>query len=268
MTRELTPDSEQHAPVGTAIDVGSFFDAEARHYEAAYDDGGLLGYTPRVRMEAVLLLLGDGPGDVLDVGMGPGRLCHVLAARGWTVTGVDASEEMVALARTRLGGSPVTLLQARVEKLPIPDGSFDAVVATGVLEYVDDLRAAATELSRVLRPGGVALLSVPNAYSLYEIWRHLTFRPALRLAKRVLRSTRPAPRRRKLPPRPARFEQLLLEAGLAVASRRYASFLVAPTPLDLLLPRTTLRLARRLERGSRRCGVVCASQVIFEARKR
>lgn len=266
MTGEQTPTLLEEHPAPHPPDVESFFDAEARHYEAAYDHA-LLGYAPRVRMKAFLDRLGDGPGDVLDVGMGPGHLCHALAARGWTVTGVDASGGMVALARTRLRDSPVMLLQARVEKLPFRDHSFDAVAAAGVLEYADDVRAAVNEISRVLRPGGAALLSLPNATSLYELRRHLT-RPALRLVKRALGSVRPGPHRRRFPPRPARFEQLLLDAGLEVTSREYAGFLVGATPLELLLPRTTVRLARRLEHGSKRSGPVLACQVLFEAHKR
>ena len=66
--------------------------------------------------------------------------------------GVDASAEMVALARERLPDARDRLAQGSVEELPFEDASFDAVAATGVLEYADVPRALG-ELARVLRPG-------------------------------------------------------------------------------------------------------------------
>ena len=70
-------------------DVGAFFDAEAGRYDDAYDDPGRGGQILRARLVDAVALLGDGPGDVLDVGMGAGRLCAELVGRDWTVWGVD-----------------------------------------------------------------------------------------------------------------------------------------------------------------------------------
>ena len=74
-------------------------------------------------------------GRVLDVGMGTGRLCAELDRRGWEVSGVDLSPAMVVSARRRLPQLAERLVEGPIEHLPFDDESFDAVAATGVLEY-------------------------------------------------------------------------------------------------------------------------------------
>ena len=99
------------------------FDAEAARYDAAYDASGAPGRALRDRLATVLELAGDGPGDVLDAGMGPGRLLAALERRSWRVSGVDVSAEMLALARARLpeaaawGGYPGGLAVEKGEPL-------------------------------------------------------------------------------------------------------------------------------------------------------
>src|SRR5437867_8308735 len=92
-----------------------------RWYDEAYDRADADGHALRARMHAALDEIGPGPGDVLDAGMGPGRLAAELARRGWTVSGVDTADEMVAAARRRLPGSADRLVRAKIEVLPYPD---------------------------------------------------------------------------------------------------------------------------------------------------
>src|SRR5581483_7561409 len=114
-------------PVTTSPDAAAFFGDWVALYDARYDERSADGHALRARMEVVLGLLGRGPGAVLDAGMGPGRLGAELAARGWTVSGVDAAEEMVEVARKRLAEAAERLVHAELESLPFPDASFDAV---------------------------------------------------------------------------------------------------------------------------------------------
>lgn len=194
---------------------GRFFDAQAAWYDREYDARTASGRVLRARMDAVLSILGPCPGSVLDAGMAAGRLCAELDRHGWTVTGVDASATMVALARERLPHLAPKLLQARLEELPLDDASVDAVVATGVLEYVDNLEAALCELARVLRPDGVAALSIPAPRSPHTLWRLRVVYPLARAAKAVVPFGRPPPpARRALPWRS--LEESLARAGLTV----------------------------------------------------
>src|SRR5215218_8715189 len=149
------------APMTSRPDAATYFGGRTTLYDSRYDAANAEGHALRARLAVVLQCLGSGPGDVLDAGMGPGRLCSELALRDWTVSGIDASEEMVAMARARLPARVPALVHAEIELLPFADESFDAVAATGVLEYADVSRSLA-ELARVLRPSGIAVVSYPN----------------------------------------------------------------------------------------------------------
>ena len=246
-------------------DAGTYFDARARDYDAEYDKP--TGYALRSRMEAVLEFVGDGSGEVLDAGMGAGRIVAALAERGWSVSGIDASKEMVVHARERLQGSAVRFKQGKIELLPFAGDSFDVVVATGVLEY-SNVEAALRELGRVLRPGGVAIVSYPNPGNLYWLWRTHVWYVAVGAAKRILHQPalafpRPSPKLEA-----ASFCRLLESAGLEPERRRHTSFLVLPSPFDKLFPRTAERLGRVFEQKRTRLGRRLAGQVVYTARKR
>lgn len=99
---------------------------------------------------------------VLDVGCGTGRTAAALTARfGCTVTGVDPSPEMLAIARER---APATdFRDGRAERLPVADGAFERALLQTSVHLVDRARAL-PEVHRTLRPGGrVAVLTVDPA---------------------------------------------------------------------------------------------------------
>jgi SAM-dependent methyltransferase len=87
---------------------------------------------------------------ILDLGCGDGQLTARIAAAGVVVSGVDASPEMVAAARSRGVGSTV----AQAENLPFGDGVFDAVFSNAALHWVRGQDEMMAEVHRVLRPGG------------------------------------------------------------------------------------------------------------------
>lgn len=101
--------------------------------------------------------------DVLEVGTGGGFNAEALLRRfpDWRLTATDYDPEMVDLARRRLASLDhgVNLEQADATALRYDDGSFDLVIAIGVLHHVGAWERAVREAARVLRPGG-ALLAV------------------------------------------------------------------------------------------------------------
>jgi demethylmenaquinone methyltransferase / 2-methoxy-6-polyprenyl-1,4-benzoquinol methylase len=130
-----------------------------------------LGQDPRWRRFLVGRLPQDG-GRVLDVATGTGLVAHALLERGFHVTGLDQSAEMLDVARARLAGRAETV-QAHAEELPFETASFDHLTVTYLLRYVDDPAATMRELSRVVRPGGtLAMLEfgVPRGIW-YPLWR-------------------------------------------------------------------------------------------------
>jgi SAM-dependent methyltransferase len=94
-------------------------------------------------------LLGHGRGRCLDVGCGTGLISEALQRLGWSTVGVDASEDMLRLARERA----VEVLQASAESLPFENSSFDAAVSVWTHTDVDDFSALVREVVRVIRPG-------------------------------------------------------------------------------------------------------------------
>lgn len=123
------------------------FDKIARDYDRM-NRLMTLGLDCRWRKRAVRGL----KGEVLDVACGTGDMAVSLVERGCTVTGVDISEEMLAIARQK--APIVTFMIADAEHLPFPDASFDAVTcAFGVRNFVH-LEQGLNEMLRVLKPGG------------------------------------------------------------------------------------------------------------------
>ena len=102
---------------------------------------------------------------VLEVGCGTGLNTEWLAAQAGAVTATDVSNEMLAQAQTRLAGTDVTLSALDItERWPFEDHRFDAVVATLVLEHVEDLVPVFQKARRVLRDGGTFYLAELHPY--------------------------------------------------------------------------------------------------------
>lgn len=103
------------------------------------------------------------PGQtVLDAACGDGSLARRLAARGYAVVGLDHSGcSLRCSAEQQQAGESVTLLQGDITCLPCRDKTVDGVVADELLEHLPDDRAPLGEVWRVLRPGGVCIISVP-----------------------------------------------------------------------------------------------------------
>lgn len=101
-------------------------------------------------------------GDALDLGVGTGRHALTLARRGARVLGLDPSREMLAVARRKAeqDGLTIDLVEGAIEEgLPFDGRTFDLVVSALVLCHVPDLREAAGELARAIRPGGYLLIT-------------------------------------------------------------------------------------------------------------
>src|ERR1700728_4255075 len=104
---------------------------------------------------ATLALAGDVAGRrILDAGCGSGPLFAALRDRGAIVTGFDSSTGMLELARRRLGADADLQVADLGGPLPFPDGTFDDVIASLVLHYLEDWGPALAEVRRVLKPGG------------------------------------------------------------------------------------------------------------------
>jgi ubiquinone/menaquinone biosynthesis C-methylase UbiE len=102
------------------------------------------------------------PAAVLDAGCGSGYGSAELAKTGASVTGADVSGEAVAWAREHFGAQGIRFVEAPCESLPFEPESFDLITAFEVIEHLERWRELLTEANRVLKPGGVLLVSTPN----------------------------------------------------------------------------------------------------------
>lgn len=138
---------------------------KADHYDefaASYDtenSGSLLNAW--YERPAMVRLAGDVRGrKILDAGCGSGPLSAELRDRGADMTGFDGSPSMIELARRRLGDDASLTVADLAHPLPYADDTFDDVVSSLVLHYLEDWQPPLTELHRVLKPGGRLILSV------------------------------------------------------------------------------------------------------------
>ena len=100
--------------------------------------------------------------NVFESGIGTGRIAIPLAERGYRIMGVDLSEEMLALLRTRLTQSrrplEISFQEADATKLPFPDAAFDMAIAVHLFYFIREWKKAADEILRVVRGEGPVVL--------------------------------------------------------------------------------------------------------------
>jgi SAM-dependent methyltransferase len=145
----------------------------ARYYPPSYGFLSAGGRVQRLRMERTLAhsplraLVAAPPGDLLDVGCGRGDLGAAFIRRGWRVSGVEPSAEACAVARSQ----GVDAREGTLDMVTFDDGSFDGVVMRHSLEHVPGPLADLTRVFRLLRKGGLVVISTPN----FDSWERRRF---------------------------------------------------------------------------------------------
>jgi ubiquinone/menaquinone biosynthesis C-methylase UbiE len=138
------------------------------------------------------------PGSkILDVGCGTGHLANELMRRGYQAWGVDFSQGMVRYAREHYAADRFQV--GDIERIPFPDNTFDGIVCLGVMEYLSNDEPALREMWRVLKPGGVAVITTPSAlcpfYYFDRALLHvrILLRPLIRLVRKPLTASQDLP---------------------------------------------------------------------------
>jgi SAM-dependent methyltransferase len=169
------------SPLPNSTVAGDRAEAEAAR-QAAYERGetnavrlpneGLS--TPRIiraTIAKIREIAAQMRGDYLDVGAGNGELIdRVVHEFRVNAHACDYRDDLMTI-----GGMRVDVVNLNTDPLPYADASFDLITCTEVIEHLEDFRAALREIARVLRPGGVFVVSTPNVLNLRSRLRYLFF---------------------------------------------------------------------------------------------
>lgn len=189
--------------------VNAHFQAHAAEWKRVYEHATVEGAIYRERLALVLkwvdeLALPRGE-RVLEIGCGAGLCTIALAERGYIVCAIDSVAQMLQstrrLAADAGASGAVFATAADAHDLAFSEGSFGLVLATGVLPYLHDAPAALKEMARVLRPGGVLVVTAGNRWRLNDAldpW----LCPALARPRAVLRGVLQRVGRRRAVPAP------------------------------------------------------------------
>jgi len=115
----------------------------------------------RRRLAIIRDFVGNEAGlEIVEVGSGGGHVLRMFP--GARLTAIDVSDVYLENARKNLAGYDVRFLKGEVDKMGLPEASFDRVICTEVLEHVLDPDAVLAAIARLVRPAGVAVVTVPN----------------------------------------------------------------------------------------------------------
>jgi SAM-dependent methyltransferase len=137
---------------GSALHWGPLWNVRATEW-AGIEEQQIPTY--RAALDRLALVPGA---QVLEVGCGSGVYLSLAAARGAEVHGVDASEDLIAIAARRLPGCDLQV--GDMQSLPYPDDSFDVVAGFNAFFFAADMTAALREARRVARPGAPVVIQV------------------------------------------------------------------------------------------------------------
>ena len=118
-------------------------------------------FVERRRLAVIREFMDDVSGlEVAEIGSGGGHVLRMFPTA--RLTAIDVSSVFLDLAKKNLAGYDVRFLKGEVDKMNLPAASFDRVICTEVLEHVVDPDAVLAAIARLVRPTGIAVITVPN----------------------------------------------------------------------------------------------------------
>jgi SAM-dependent methyltransferase len=137
-----------------AAELRTLVEVEDRHW----------WYAERRKLLARQLRRLPAPGSALDIGAAGGGNTRVLRSHGWRPLALEFAPTAAQIARER----GLDVIRADARELPVRTASMDLVTAFDILEHIEEDYLAAAEITRVLRPGGTALIAVPADMALWS----------------------------------------------------------------------------------------------------
>jgi 2-polyprenyl-3-methyl-5-hydroxy-6-metoxy-1,4-benzoquinol methylase len=149
---------------GQPINVEDFNDRLAREHSINdyYERSPLpIRLIEQRRLDIIRRMAGESAGlDLAEIGSGGGHVLRMFPKA--RITAIDVSDLFLDMARKNLAGYDARFIKGEVDKLDLPPASFDRLICTEVLEHTENPEAILETMTRLLRPGGVAVITVPN----------------------------------------------------------------------------------------------------------
>ncbi len=203
-------------------------------------------YHFHVRRNRVLELLPQKLGRVLDVGCGPGVMTEAVLERGGTFDGLDLSPEMVREAKEKFGHLPgVHFAEGNIEAIDAADNSYDQLICMAVIEYLKTPDQALAEMKRVLKPGGIAIITVPKRWHVSRVTVAAN-KPVRLLAKLLGAAT--ADHLPRLCLQPDELDQAARRVGLIPDGGSQYHFTPVAYPLTRVAPGLTMQMNMPFEK--------------------
>ncbi len=158
--------------------VKNRFDHESQEWFDNYNNEpkSIFQFDLQLRKELVLETVLDLAQEnefsrVVEIGCGSCNVIGEIPLKGSQKVGVDLSNKMLETGKKNYSG--IALINGDTNFLPFKDDQFDMVLCLGVIQYINSYADAITEISRILKPDGYLILSVPSKHSVFNIYRKL-----------------------------------------------------------------------------------------------
>jgi ubiquinone/menaquinone biosynthesis C-methylase UbiE len=231
--------------MATQNSVVEHFD-KYRDWSRLYDSADGHNYHFHVRRNRVLELLPERLGRVLDVGCGPGVMTEIVLQRGGVFDGVDLSPEMISEAQEKFGHLPdVRFAVGNIEAINASDNSYNQLICMAVLEYLNTPDQALREIVRVLKPGGIAIITTPKRWHVSRVTVAAT-KPVRVFAKLLGAATADHLPRLRLQPR--ELDEAARRVGLIPDGGSQYHFTPFAYPLTRVAPGLTMQLNMPFEK--------------------
>jgi ubiquinone/menaquinone biosynthesis C-methylase UbiE len=210
-----------------------------------------------VRLGYMKAMLSDfmPSGRIIDIGCGTGEMLQVFQKRRFQTFGLDFSLKMLQAISKGITDHRVPLVNGEIEALPFKDETFDGLICAGVIEYLNEDQQALSEIARILKRGGFAIITLSNRLSLARVFEPVAHSLLGQKIKGWLKKLLFKKQTMLYPPFrthiPRFFDKKAEKIGMKLSEYNFFHFSLLPWPFNRLLPRFYVATGLKMEKLSR-----------------
>lgn len=240
--------------------VKNYFDEYSREYHKDHyvkKKPASIYPTLAIRLRYMTDMLSDFKknGKIIDIGCGTGEMLEVLKKHKFLTYGLDYSFKMLHEISKETVDQRFPLINCDIEKFPFSNESFDGVICAGVIEYLNEDQKALREISRILKPGGLAIITLSNRLSPARLFEPLVHNFIGQKIKGWIKKNILKQQALLYPPFrthiPFLFNRHAEKEGLILSEFDYYHFSALPWPINRLFPKFYVSSGLKMEKFSR-----------------